>query len=597
MSRKEGQNLNLRPEREFAKTVEDFAAGRNERVLAALRLAEEIHIKDKRKTTGEPYVNHCAAVASILESWGADEDEVVAGLLHDTVEDHPDLISLEDISLMFGERVAFLVDGVTKLESREGEKSEFETLRKVTRESLIDLGVARIKLADRVHNMLTMDGMKPETQKKKAKETLAVYAPLAESFGMWEVKNLLQDLAFPYFDPARFGQVKENVDRDLRLSEEFVLGMENLIAEGMAEYGIEAEITHKVGGYYEIAEKQKRRGVRGGSSLSRVGDIPDVISFGVVLPGDNLEKCYMAMGVMRMKLSQSLMVSRHMDYLQEKAVNGYSALKDVYVFEEGSVEIYFTTKKREEFNRWGYEDVNRKLIFTPKEELLFLEPNATGIDVAYKLNPLLGMRAVAIKIDGVVCSLDSVVPNVSLVDVIYDNSKQEPDKKWLKYCGVETKRMIEKQLMVSERDRLVYEGKQIMREEVLAERGILELRDLNEEVVNQLLSELGCWYGSNDLYIKMAMGMDVGLTKQVLDRLGVGVGVYTTVQITGENSIGVAKDVAQVLAKNKADARNITERVSEDDKFLIRILMKVDYKGKKKIEEELKRKYSECIVV
>jgi GTP pyrophosphokinase len=115
-----------------------------------------------------------------------DEDEMVAGLLHDTWEDHPDLINLEVIGEMFGERVAFLVDGVTKLKTKEGDKNEFETLRKVTRESLIDVGVAKIKLADRKHNMMTMEGMKPETQKNKAKETLAVYAPLEV---VWDVAS------------------------------------------------------------------------------------------------------------------------------------------------------------------------------------------------------------------------------------------------------------------------------------------------------------------------------------------------------------------------------------------------------------------------
>ena len=598
MSWKEGQSLDLRPERVFAKNIEEFVVEKGERVLYALKLAEEIHIDDRRKTTGEPYINHCVAVASILESWGVDEDEVVAGLLHDTVEDHPDKINLKVIKNLFGERVAFLVDGVTKLKSKTGEKSEFETLRKVTRESLIDPGVARIKLSDRIHNMVTMDGMKPETQKKKAKETLAVYAPLAESFGMWEVKNLLQDLSFPYFDPAKYEKVKQLVDNDVRLSAEFILGMEELIVTEMKKYGINVEVGHGLGGYYEIYEKQKRRGMRGGGGIDGIAEIPDVISFRVILPNNELEKCYAAMGVMRMKLPQALMVSRHIDELQEKAVNGYSALKDVYVFEEGAIEICFTTKEREHFNKWGFENgVGRKLIFTPKEELLFLEPNARAIDVAYKLNPNLGMKAVAVKIDGKLCGLDVVVPNTAVVEVITDTGKNTPEKQWLSFANLETRRIIEKQLMVTERDRKVALGKELLQTEVLAERGILEIRDLDDTIVSQLLTNLGCWYGTNDLYYKVADGMDVERIKKMLDNLGVSVGVYTTVQIEGENAPGVAKDVAQILAKNKADTRNAAERVFENDRFLIRILMKVDYKGKKKIEEELKRKYSECVVV
>jgi (p)ppGpp synthase/HD superfamily hydrolase len=186
---------------------------------------------------------------------------------------------------------------------------------------------------------------------------------------------------------------------------------------------------------------------------------------------------------------------------------------------------------------------------------------------------------------------------VALVEVIVDNNREEPDKKWLSFCGMEARRMIEKQLVLSERDRMIEMGRNYLRDEVLVERGILEIRDLDERVVSQLLGELGCWYGTNDLYYKVAMGMDLEIIRQKLDGLGIGVGVYTTVQIEGENVVGVAKDVATILAKNKADSRNVIERVSEDDKFTIRILMKVDYKGKKKIEEELKRKYSECVIV
>lgn len=588
----------LRPERVFARNVDEFVVGKSDRVLRAMQKAVEVHKDDKRKTTGEPYINHCVAVASILESWGVDEDEVVAGLLHDTWEDHPDLISLEYIKESFGERVAFLVDGVTKLKSKTGEKSEFETLRKVTRESLIDPGVARIKLADRVHNMITMEGMKPETQRKKAKETLTVYAPMAEAFGMWEVRNLLQDLSFPYFDNVKYEQIRKLVDGDVRLTTGFIGGMEEVIGGELKKYGVRAEVDHRVGGYYEIAEKQKRRGMRGGSSVSGIKEIPDVISFRVVLPNEDLEKCYMAMGVMRMRLKEALMVSRHVDELYEKAVNGYSALKDVYVFEEGAVEICFTTREREHFNKWGFENgVGRKMVFTPKEELLFLEPNAKGIDVAYKLSPSLGMVAVAIKIDGKICPLNTVVPNVATVEVLKDLSRSEPDKDWLTFAGIETRRMIEKQLIVSERDKMIARGKEMFVNEVLVERGVLELKDLDEVLVSNLLSGLNCWHGTNDLYYKVADGMDLDRVKAIIDSLGVKVGGFTSVLIEGENAPGVAKDVAQILARYKADTRNVVERVYENDRFLIRILMKVDYKGKKKIEEELRKKYTECVVV
>ena len=304
-----------------------------------------------------------------------------------------------------------------------------------------------------------------------------------------------------------------------------------------------------------------------------------------------------------MMFAEKLMASRHQDLLTQPAVNGYSALKDVFVLEEGSVEVCFTTRDKEKFNNWGAtilpeaEVVRRKLIFTPKEELLFLEPEARGIDVAYKLSSLLGLRAVAIKIDGAICGLETVVPNTSVVEILFDVNKKSPDKSWLSFSNLETRRTIEKQLMISERDYLVETGREILRNEVLIPRGVLEIRDLDEAVINQLLMDSGCWYGLTDLYYKVAMGMDLLKIEKKLDQLGVPVGVFTTVKIEGENSIGVARDVAVLLARHRADTRNVVERVFENNRFLIRILLKVDYRSKKKIEEELKKKYNECVVV
>ena len=600
----------MRPATEFCSSLEKFGENCSERLKLALEVANEVHFKEKRKTPPyEPYISHCIAVASILEKWGADEDEVVAGLLHDTWEDHPDLINLQKIKELFGERVAFLVDGVTKLKSRNSDRNEFETLRKVARESLFDVGVVKIKLADRKHNMMTMEGMKPEVQFKKAKETLTVYAPLAESFGMWQVKNELEDLSFKYFDPERFENIRSRVDKDPRLKSDFVEGLEKEIEVNLKKYGLDIKIEHQVAGYWEVSEKQKKRGIRGGSLSKSIGEIPDVLSIRVLVDEDKVVDCYKAMGVVRMLFAKGLLVNRHEDLLQESAVNGYSALKDVYIFGEGSVEICFTSKEREKFNNWGItiysaeetrenkDMFSRKLVFTPKEELVFLETTATGIDVAYKLNPLLGLKAVAIKIDGKVCSLDTVVPNASVVEVLKDESKRTPSSEWVDFCNLETRRIIEKQLMVSERDEMVEAGREVLVNEVLIERGLLELTDLDETVVNKLLADFGCWHGESDLYYKVALGMNLENIKKKLDSLGVGVGVYTSVQITGENAIGVENDVAAILAKYKADGRYVTERVFVDDKFLIRILLRVDYKGKKKIEEELKKKYGECVVV
>ncbi len=599
----------LRPKIRYESRPEEFGENLSERVNCALELAIEIHKDDKRKVSGEPYVYHVVAVASILSSWGADEDEVIGGLLHDTLEDHPDLINIEMILELFGERVARLVDGATKLKNAEGSGDEFASLRKITNLTIIEPGVALIKLADRLHNMLEQEGMKPESQKKNSAETLRFHAPLAESFGLWQVKNILEDLSFQYVEPAKYWQVRRAIDSDPRLNAEFIFRTQQEIKTELSKYGIDAIVEHQVGGYWEIMNKQKKLAMKANTWSSNFSAITDVISFRVLVDSEDLSNCYKAMGVIRMKYGNLIEKRRHDDYLGVPAVNGYSALHDTYKFDEGNVEMCFTTIKKENFNSWGVASINkidllqnpekyvRKLIFTPKKELVFMKPTDTGIDVAYKLNPLLGLRAVGIKIDGQLMSLDVVVPFGSSVEIVVDIQQTVPDAHWLSFCNNETRKMMERQLALSEKEVEVQKGKTILIEKVLSERGVLNLGDLDTQLIDRLLMSLGCWDGLSDLYYKVAYGFDLELIKNKLDEVGVLIGMYTTVLITGENKIGISKDVMSVISKNGGDVRSNSEKVDDKNSFIIRVLIRVDYKGKKRIEEELKKRYAACLVV
>jgi len=587
----------------------EFLAGKSEKVQAGLKLASKIHEGDFRKT-GEPYVHHSMAVAEILHRWGADEDEIIAGLLHDTVEDHCDLLCLDQISEMFGERVAHLVDGVSKFKTASGKDNDFETLRKVTRETLVEPGVAKVKLADRLHNMQTMQTFPPEKQIAKASETLAVYVPLAESLGLWQVKNALADISFSFTEPVRFNEVKNKIDLDPRLNEKFIERTEGEIRKVLIDAEVAATVEHQVGGYWELSEKQKRSGMRSDSRPKEFADITDVISFRVVLEGEtNVSECYRAMGLVRAKYHEALQKSRTDDYLAEPAINGYSALHDTYKVGEGNIEIAFTTKKREQFNNWGVASLSleeirsdpdkykRKLIFTPKQELAVMELSARGIDIAYRLNPLLGLRAVAIKIDDKVESLETIVPNASVVEIITDQHKTKPSPEWLRFCSRETAGYIDSQMKIADHDLEVEKGKKMLINNLLRERGILNIEDLDEDAVDKLLVDLGCWYGIDDLYYKVAYGLDLSLVARKLDEMKIGRGTYTTVLIEGPNSIGISEEVAGIIGRNGGDARNRVEWVDKNEKFTIRVLLAVDYQGKKKIEEELRKRFPNCLVV
>ena len=369
-------------------------------------------------------------------------------------------------------------------------------------------------------------------------------------------------------------------------------------------------MEHQVGGYWELSEKQKKSGMRSDSRPKDFADITDVVSFRVITNDEqNIGECYRAMGIVRAKYYKLLQQSRSDDYLVTPAINGYSALHDTYKTKEGNIEVAFTTHKREQFNNWGVASLSldelrmdpdkykRKLIFTPKQELAVMGLSARGVDVAYRLNPLLGLRAVAIKIDGKVESLETIVPNASVVEIITEQHQTRPNAEWLTYCNRETANQIDSQMKIAEHDEEVVKGEKILVEGVLRERGILNIQDLDEDIVDKLLVDLGCWYGIDDLYYKVAYGLDLSLVARKLDEMKVGRGMYTTVLIEGPNHIGISEEVAGIIGRNGGDARSKVERVGRDERFMIRVLMAVDYQGKKKIEEELKRKYPSCVVV
>ncbi|HSV94718.1 MAG TPA: HD domain-containing protein [Spirochaetia bacterium] len=599
----------LRPTVSCVASEAEFVADKNDRVLSALALANEIHKEDFRKT-GEQYIVHCIVVAEILCRWGADEDEIIAGLLHDTVEDHPEAITLEKIEMVFGERVAHLVDGVSKFRTSSGDNNDFETLRKVTRETLVEPGIAKVKLADRLHNMLTMESMPLESRVAKAKETLAVYVPLAESLGLWQVKNALADISFSYIDPVRFNEVKQKIDGDPRLNEIFIGKTEEDIRRVLVAGGVNASVEHQVGGYWELSEKQKKSAMRSDSRPKEFADITDVVSFRVITDNEeNVGECYLSMGLVRTRYHKLLQQSRSDDYLATPAINGYSALHDTYKLNEGNIEVAFTTTKRERFNNWGVASLSieelrtdpdkykRKLIFTPKQELAVMELSARGIDVAYRLNPLLGLRAVAIKIDGRVENLDTVVPNASVVEIITDQHQTKPNVDWLTFCNRETVGQIDSQMRNAEHDMEVAKGEKILVDGLLRERGILNIEDLDEDIVDKLLVDLGCWYGIDDLYYKVAYGLDLSLVARKLDEMKVGRGMFTTVLIEGSNSIGISEEVAGIIGRNGGDVRSKVEKVDRNEQFVIRMLLAIDYQGKKKIEEELKQRFPSCVVV
>lgn len=341
-------NSSLRPKVEFVISREEFCAKSTLRLGKALEEASRVHENDIRTSTGEPYINHCIAVAESLREWGADEDTQVAGLLHDTVEDHPDLITLEDIVEKFGERVARIVFGLT------GCNDDIKDQQKVVKEAQEELSIVLVKCADRLHNLMTMNGFDDERKAAKGRETLEVYVPMAESLGLWQVKNALADISFSFTEPAKYKKVREYIDNDPRLNSDFIIRTKERIKNILKEAGLIAEVEHQVGGYWELSEKQRKSG-------KWFVDITDVVSFRVITGDEyNLGECYRAMGIIRTKFGESIRLERSDDFIAVPAKNLYSALHDSYRFQQGIIEVAFTTRKREDFNNRGVASLSQE---------------------------------------------------------------------------------------------------------------------------------------------------------------------------------------------------------------------------------------------
>ena len=226
-----------------------------DRIRAAYLMAKAAHEGQKRKD-GSPYITHCIAAADICCDFGLDEDSIVSALLHDVIEDTA--LTHADIQKRFGPQVADIVEGVTKLtrvQYTSKEDEQMENLRKMLMAMSKDIRVILIKLADRMHNMRTMDFQTPEKQRSKSLETMEIYAPIAHRLGMQKAKWELEDLSLQYLDPAGYHEIMDTLDRKMTQLEEFMSSMEAKMSERLKEEGIKATIYGRIKHVYSIYRK------------------------------------------------------------------------------------------------------------------------------------------------------------------------------------------------------------------------------------------------------------------------------------------------------------------------------------------------------
>lgn len=440
-----------------------------ESIKRAFEIANKAH-KNQKRSTGKPYISHPIAVACLLADLRLDSESICAALLHDVIEDTP--ITKKDIQQIFGEAVANLVDGVTKLTQIKFDntaEAQAENFRKMIMAMAKDIRVIIIKLADRLHNMRTLSSLPLQKQKRIARETLEIFAPVARRLGMREFYIELEDLAFSALYPWRYRSLKSNLEKSRKAREKTLGRINKTLRDGLHQYHVTfVDIIGREKHLYSIYRKIKSRHVP-------AHEIMDVYAFRIIV--DDVDTCYRALGIVHRLFKP--VPERFKDYIAIPKTNGYQSLHTV-LFGAGGIpiEIQIRTVDMDKTAttgiaaHWIYKDqkesdqaqdlakrwVNNLLelqnttenpldfienvkvdlfpdevyVFTPKGETLSMPGGTTAIDFAYAVHTDLGNSCVAVKIDRQLAPLSSILSNGQTIEIITAKNSR-PNPAWLNF--------------------------------------------------------------------------------------------------------------------------------------------------------------------
>lgn len=449
------------------------------RIQHAIDIATKAHEGQLRKT-GEPYIIHPLAVKKILEEWGMDEDTIIAGVLHDTVEDTN--LTLADIKREFGDTVAFLVDGVTKLGNARNDMRDLDTYLPATRDNLLrlmialgdDIRVLIIKLADRLHNVRTLSALPPDKQKKIARETLEIFAPLADRLNMGKLRVELSDLAFKHLDPRRFEQLSNMIETHNRSAEQELRKISREITAALRKEKIQFRLSGRVKSVYSLHKKLAKHN-------QNINEIYDLVALRVIV--DDVTDCYLVLGLIHSLYTP--MDGRIKDYIAMPKQNGYQSLhttvitKDKHIIEfqirtnamheyaeRGlAASFYYNEQKLTENYKKGKIQhlptnllwitelqsaaarlregkrvdlkklklnlfADKIFVYTPKGDILDLPKGALPLDFAYKLHSEIGDHVVGVKINGKMSNLNKKLEQGDVVEIL-TSKNQTPKASWL----------------------------------------------------------------------------------------------------------------------------------------------------------------------
>ena len=507
----------------------------------AIAYANEKH-KDQKRKDGSPYIIHPLAVAAIISEFGLDTDAILASLLHDCIEDTD--ASHDDIASQFGETVAELVEGVTKLTRANfssTEQEQMENLRKMFMAMSKDIRVVLIKIADRLHNMRTMQYQTPAKQVIKCRETMDIYAPLAHRLGMQKIKWELEDISLRYLVPDDYNTIMAYLGDHKEQDEAFMNTIQNKITERLSAMGIRNTAYGRIKHVYSIYRKMQTQG-------KRIDELYDLYAFRVIV--DTIPDCYNVLGHIHDLFN--LVPGRFKDYISTPKPNMYQSLHTTVIGKQGiPFEVQIRTWDMHETAEYGiaahwkykqgsgsgsekdFEWVRRLLesqqdsdadeyieslkidmfddevfVFTPKGRIVSLPAGSTPIDFAYAIHSGVGNAMIGAKVNNRIANIDAPLNNGDIVEILTAKTAKGPSRDWLNICKSNQARTKIKQWFKKEkREENVAHGRASFEAE-MRRSGLPLSLTLDPEVSPNLLKKLS-FDNWEDMYAAIGYG---GLT-------------------------------------------------------------------------------------
>jgi len=558
-SQKELKLLTAKFQQLLAKVAENRPKDDPEIICKAYEFSLKHH-QGQTRASGEPYLIHPLEVAAVLADMKLDSTAIAAGLLHDAIEDTE--VTHEDVRREFGDQVVHIVEGVTKIDKIDfasREERQAENVRKMVLAMVDDIRVVLIKLADRLHNMRTLQHLPEERRQNVAKETLEIYAPLAHRLGMGKVRGELEDLSFRYVDPIGYAQVHEAVESRRKTGEAFLAKVIKVLQQKLREHGVEARVDSRIKRLYSIHQKLLRQRIT-------VDQVYDLLAVRIITK--SIKDCYTVLGSIHQMWRP--VPGRIKDFIAMPRPNLYQSLHTTVITEDGhQFEVQIRTEEMHKMAEegiaahWKYKDGSpvsakdeqrlawlRQVVewqqdvkdpseflsslkvdlypeevycFTPMGKVVILPRDASAIDFAYSVHTEVGHTCVGAKVNGRIVPLRNKLRNGDVVEIMTQPG-HNPSRDWLGFAkSTRARNKIRHWLNIHQRERAIEIGKKLIEKQ--ARRYRLAMKDFEDKELEKIAKEYG-----------LGSGQDL--------MAGIGYGKFSARQVLAKLSPGLSEDTA-----------------------------------------------------